>query len=72
MSPLSPPLLSETSSPVRNYDDKDLVGDTVRGKAMQGNSAGQSVIGEAGKEKTAKEGMEKLDQLPNWHTSCTS
>ena len=53
-----PPVSDEVTSSIQNAAKKDSMGQNVAGKDQQGNNNGQTVIGEAGKEKTAKESMQ--------------
>lgn len=50
-----PPVSSKTTSALQNAAKADSLGQNVPGKDLQGNDKGQTVVGEAGKEKTAKE-----------------
>ena len=53
-----PPVSKDVSSIVQNAAKKDSMGQNVPGKDQQDNEVGQTVMGEAGKEKTAKESMQ--------------
>jgi hypothetical protein len=46
---------TDLTSTIHDAAKKDLMGQNVPGQDQQGNDAGQTVMGEAGKEKTAKE-----------------
>lgn len=50
-----PPVSSETSAALKYEASKDSTGQNVAGQDKVGNADGQTVMGEAGKEKTAKE-----------------
>lgn len=60
-----PPVSSETTSAVQNAAKTDSLGQNVPGKDLQGNDKGQTVVGEAGKEKTAKESMQDTIETPH-------
>lgn len=49
---------SETSAALNDAAEKDITGQTSGGKDAHNNDKGQTVMGEAGKEKTAKESTE--------------
>ena len=53
-----PHVSSDITSAVQNAAQKDSTGQNVPGKDQQNNDIGQTVMGEAGKEKTAKESMQ--------------
>jgi len=53
-----PPVPSDIASTVKNAALQDSMGLNVPGKDQQNNDKGQTVMGEAGKEKTAKESMQ--------------
>lgn len=53
-----PPVSSETSAALKDEAGKDSTGQNAAGEDKLGNAAGQTVMGEAGKEKTAKESKE--------------
>lgn len=48
----------DIASTVQNVAKKDPMGQNMPGKDQQSNDVGQTVMGEAGKEKTAKESMQ--------------
>ncbi|KIW23474.1 valine-tRNA ligase [Cladophialophora immunda] len=50
-----PPVSSEITSAAKGSAAQDAMGQNVPGKDLQNNEKGQTVMGEAGKEKTAKE-----------------
>jgi hypothetical protein len=50
-----PELSDEVSQALQRAAKDDPLGQNIAGKDKQGNNAGQAVMGEAGKEKTAKE-----------------
>lgn len=52
-----PPVSSDLASTVQDAAKKDSMGQNVPGKDHQDNDKGQTVMGEAGKPKTAKESM---------------
>ncbi len=56
-----PPVSDDLSSAVQNAARSDSMGQSVPGKDMQGNDIGQTVMGEAGKEKTSKESMQDTE-----------
>lgn len=60
-----PPVSSETTSAVQQAAKADSLGQSVPGKDQQGNEKGQTVIGEAGKEKTAKESTQDTTNKPH-------
>jgi hypothetical protein len=53
-----PSVSSETSAAMKDEASKDSTGQSVAGQDKLGNADGQTVMGEAGKEKTAKESKE--------------
>lgn len=53
-----PPVSSETSAALKDEASKDSTGQNAAGQDKVGNADGQTVMGEAGKEKTAKESKE--------------
>ena len=53
-----PPVSTETASALKDASRKDSTGQTSSGKDAHDNDKYQTVMGEAGKEKTAKERME--------------
>lgn len=59
-SPSGPPpaVSKDIASTVQDAASKDSMGQNVAGKDTQDNNAGQTVMGDAGKEKTAKESMQ--------------
>jgi valyl-tRNA synthetase len=50
-----PPLSTDTSSTLKDIAGKDSTGQDAAGRDKLGNAEGQTVMGEAGKEKTAEE-----------------
>jgi hypothetical protein len=50
-----PSVSSDVAAAVKDSAQKEGTGQNVGGQDKQGNNAGQTVMGEAGKEKTAKE-----------------
>lgn len=60
-----PPVSGDVTSAIQDATKKDSMGQNVGGQDKQANDAGQTVMGEAGKEKTAKESM--LDSAANPH-----
>lgn len=52
-----PPVDKSLNAAVQESVKQDSTGQNVAGKDQVGNDAGQTVMGEAGKEKTAKESM---------------
>jgi hypothetical protein len=56
---------SETTSAVQNAAKTDSLGQSIPGKDLQGNDKGQTVIGEAGKEKTVKESTQDTIESPH-------
>ena len=53
-----PPVSSETSAALKDEASKDSTGQNAAGQDKLGNATEQTVMGEAGKEKTAKESKE--------------
>ncbi len=53
-----PPVSDGVTSAVQAAAKKDPAGQNDPGEDQQGNNAGQTVMGEAGREKTAKESMQ--------------
>lgn len=53
-----PSVSSETSAALKDEASKDSTGQNAAGQDKVGNADGQTVMGEAGKEKTAKESKE--------------
>lgn len=53
-----PPVSDDVTSAVQGAAKKDPAGQNDPGKDLQDNNAGQTVMGEAGREKTAKESMQ--------------
>lgn len=60
-----PPVSSETTSKLHETAKKDSLGQNVPGKDKVNNNQEQTVMGEAGKEKTAKESMQDTHQSPH-------
>ena len=60
-----PPVSGDVTTAVQAAAKKDSTGQNVGGQDKQGNDVGQTVMGEAGKEKTAKESM--LDSAGDPH-----
>lgn len=52
-----PPVSNDLNAAVQDAAKKDPMGQSAPGKDKAGNNDGQTVMGEAGKEKTAKERM---------------
>lgn len=50
-----PPVSNDVVAKAQDAAKQDAMGQNVPGQDKQGNNIGQTVIGEAGKEKTAKE-----------------
>ena len=53
-----PPVSNQTSAALKEETSKDFTGQNAAGQDKMGNADGQTVMGEAGKEKTAKESKE--------------
>lgn len=52
-----PPVSNGVLDAVKSSASQDSTGQNMAGQDAHGNNAGQTVMGEAGKEKTAKESM---------------
>ena len=61
-----PPVSNDVTAVVQDAAKKDAIGQNIPGKDQQGNDIGQTVMGAAGKEKTAKERMHDSER-PNDH-----
>lgn len=64
MSGPPPPVSGEISSAVKKHAQNDPTGQNIPGEDKVGNNIGQTVMGEAGKEKTAKERMQESQEHP--------
>jgi hypothetical protein len=62
-----PPVSNDLNAAVQDAAKKDPMGQTAGGKDKVGNDVGQTVMGEAGKEKTAKESMSTSDRTEERH-----
>ncbi|EXJ86991.1 hypothetical protein A1O3_03948 [Capronia epimyces CBS 606.96] len=60
-----PPVSSDIASIAQDAAKKDSMGQNVPGKDLQDNDKGQTVMGEAGKPKTAKESMQATAEGPH-------
>ncbi|EXJ88198.1 hypothetical protein A1O1_05128 [Capronia coronata CBS 617.96] len=60
-----PPVSSDIAAIAKGAAQKDSMGQNVPGKDLQGNDEGQTVMGEAGKPKTAKESMQDTAEGPH-------
>lgn len=54
----APSISNDVSDAVQKASSTDATGQNKQGQDQLGNNEGQTVMGEAGKEKTAKESME--------------
>ena len=60
-----PPVSSDITSAAKGSAAKDAMGQSVPGQDQQNNNNGQTVMGESGKEKTAKESMQVDTEGPH-------
>jgi hypothetical protein len=60
-----PPVSSEIASAAQNAAKEDAMGNNVPGQDQQDNDSGQTVMGAAGKPKTAKESMNENAEGPH-------
>jgi hypothetical protein len=60
-----PPVSSEIASVAQNAAKEDAMGNNVPGQDQQANDSGQTVMGAAGKPKTAKESMNENAEGPH-------
>lgn len=60
-----PKVSSEVTSAAQSAAQNDSIGQNVPGEDQKNNDKGQTVVGMAGKEKTAKESMHDAAEAPH-------